>query len=295
LTTSQKLSTGVDARDIRIIVLMRPVNSVMEFKQIIGRGTRLYDGKDYFTIYDFVRAYHHFNDPEWDGEPLAPEPRPEPIPRPRPVPPPTGGPGPEPGPRRQRIKVKLADGKARTIEHRMMTSFWHPDGTPMSSRQFMEMLFGKLPELFKDEAELRAIWSGPDTRAKLLFGLAEKGFGRDQMAEMQKVINAEKSDIFDVLAHLAYALPPLTRAERSANAKVEITAHFNTKQQIFLDFVLSQYVKVGVEELDRAKLSPLLKLKYNNAIADAVADLGRPEEIGNVFAGFQKYLYQQVV
>lgn len=117
----------------------------------------------------------------------------------------------------------------------------------------------------------------------------------DRIAEMQKVINAEKSDIFDVLAHVAYALPPLTRAERSAKAKVEITAHFNTRQRAFLDFVLSQYVKVGVEELDRAKLSPLLKLKYNNAIADAVADLGRAEEIGNVFAGFQKYLYQQMV
>src|SRR6185437_10998024 len=72
--TSQKLSTGVDARNIRNIVLMRPINSIIEFKQIIGRGTRLYDGKDYFTIYDFVKAYLHFNDPEWDGEPLEPEP-----------------------------------------------------------------------------------------------------------------------------------------------------------------------------------------------------------------------------
>src|SRR5579859_7246242 len=85
LTTSQKLSTGVDARNIRNIVLMRRINSIIEFKQIIGRGTRLYDGKDYFTIYDFVKAYHHFNDPEWDGEPLESEPEPEPRPRaPRP-------------------------------------------------------------------------------------------------------------------------------------------------------------------------------------------------------------------
>src|ERR1700674_2935821 len=86
LTTSQKLSTGVDARNVRNIVLMRPVNSMIEFKQIIGRGTRLFDGKDYFTIYDFVRAYEHFNDPEWDGEPVEPVP-----PRPR-----GGGGGPAP-------------------------------------------------------------------------------------------------------------------------------------------------------------------------------------------------------
>jgi type I restriction enzyme R subunit len=290
LTTSQKLSTGVDARNIRNIVLMRPIHSIIEFKQIIGRGTRLYDGKDYFTIYDFVKAYHHFNDPEWDGEPVDPEPRPEP--RPRPVPPEAPEPRPEPGPRPQKIKVILADGKARTIQHMMMTSYWHPDGTPMSAQQFMELLFGKLPEFFKDEDELRALWSAPDTRAKLLEGLAEKGIGREQMAEMQRIINAEKSDLFDVLAHVAYALPPLTREERAVGARAGISTNFNSKQQAFLDFVLAQYVKVGVEELDREKLSPLLKLKYHDAIADAIADLGKPEEIGHIFAGFQRYLYQ---
>jgi type I restriction enzyme, R subunit len=294
LTTSQKLSTGVDARNIRNIVLMRPIRSIIEFKQIIGRGTRLYDGKDYFTIYDFVKAHHHFNDPEWDGEPLEPDPKSTP-----PIPSPSGpldppGPEPEPGTRRQKIKVKLADGKARTIQHMMVTSFWHPDGTPMSAQQFMEMLFGKLPDFFKNEDELRTLWSAPDTRAKLLQGLAEKGFGSEQMAEMQKIIDAEKSDLFDVLAHVAYALPPLTREERATKAKVVISTRFNSKQQVFLDFVLAHYVKEGVHELDQEKLTPLLRLKYNNAIADAIADLGRPEEIGMVFSGFQKYLYQKV-
>ena len=171
-------------------------------------------------------------------------------------------------------------------------SFWHPDGTPMSAQQFLEMLFGKLPEFFKDEDELRALWSDPDTRARLLEGLAEKGFGREQMAEMQKIIDAENSDLFDVLAHVAYALPPLTREERATRAKLAMGTRFSTKQRVFLGFVLSQYVKVGVEELDRGKLSPLLKLKYHNAISDAWADLGRPEEVGYIFAGFQKYLYQ---
>ena len=293
LTTSQKLSTGVDARNIRNIVLMRPVNSMIEFKQIIGRGTRLYDGKDYFTIYDFVKAYHHFNDPEWDGEPVEPEVGQASRPVQPPVQPVLEHSGrPVPPPRPAKIKVKLADGKARTIQHMTMTSFWHPDGTPMSARQFLEELFGKLPEFFKDEAELRALWSDPDTRAKLLEGLADKGFGRAQMAEMQRIIDAENSDLFDVLAHVAYALPPLTREERATRAKVAMGAQFSTKQRVFLGFVLSQYVKVGVEELDRGKLSPLLKLKYNNAISDAWADLGRPEEVGYIFAGFQKYLYQ---
>jgi len=311
LTTSQKLSTGVDARNIRNIVLMRPINSMIEFKQIIGRGTRLYDGKDYFTIYDFVKAHHHFSDPEWDGEPIEPEPcktcQQHPCICIKEPPPPCyvcgqlpcecdREPCPKCGKRpckcKRKVKVKLADGKARIIQHMMVTTFWHPDGTPMSAQQFLEMLFGKLPEFFKNEAELRALWSLPDTRGKLLQGLAEKGFGHDQMAEMQRIIDAENSDLFDVLAHVAYALTPLTREERAARAKVEISAHFDRKQQAFLDLVLAQYVKVGVEELAQEKLSLLLKLKYHNAIADAVADLGQPEEIGKVFAGFQNYLYQ---
>jgi type I restriction enzyme R subunit len=295
LTTSQKLSTGVDARNVRNIVLLRTVRDIIEFKQIIGRGTRLYDGKDYFTIYDFVRAHQLFTDPEWDGEPVAPDPATPPIdPPPRPPAPP-GPPGPGPGPRPTRTKIKLADGKARTIQHMMVTTFWHPDGTPMSAQQFMEMLFGKLPEFFKDESELRTLWSDPDTRAKLLAGLADKGFGREQLAEMQRVIDAEKSDIFDVLAHVAYAIPTLTRDERASRARVAITRGFTEKQQAFLEFVLGQYVKVGVEELDSAKQSHLLKLRYNDAIADAIRELGRPEQIKVTFAGFQKHLYLQAV
>jgi len=291
LTTSQKLSTGVDARNIRNIVLMRSINSMIEFKQIIGRGTRLYDGKDYFTIYDFVKAHHHFSDPEWDGEPIdntttktdatdtarqrtAKDPEEKYVTK------------------TARARVKLADGKARTIQHMMCTTFWHPDGTPMSAQQFMEMLFGRLPEFFRNEAELRDIWSAPDTRKKLLQGLAEKGFGRDQLAEMQRIIDAEKSDLFDVLAHVAYAMAPQTREERAARAKVVIGTRFNTKQRMFLDFVLSHYVSAGVDELDQEKLTPLLRLKYHDSIADAVAELGKPEDISRVFSGFQKYLYQ---
>jgi type I restriction enzyme R subunit len=189
------------------------------------------------------------------------------------------------------VKVKLADGKERTIQHMTMTSFWHPDGTPMSAQQFMEMLFGKLPDFFKDEEGLRTLWSAPGTRATLLEGLSEAGFGHEQMTEMQKIIDAEKSDLFDVLAYVAYAMPPLTREERASKAKVEISSQFNPKQQAFLDFVLSHYVNVGVEELDQAKLTPLLRLKYHDSLPDAVADLGAPKLIQEVFIGFQKFLY----
>jgi type I restriction enzyme R subunit len=291
---------------------MRPVNSMIEFKQIIGRGTRLYDGKYYFTIYDFVKAHHHFRDSEWDGEPTEEEPcstcgsRPcvcETLP-PRPCE--VCGQSPcqcvcercqqKPCVCRRKTKIKLADGKARSAQHMMMTTFWHPDGTPMSAQQFMELLFGKLPDFFQSEAELRALWSAPDTRKKLLDGLAEKGFGTEQLHDMQRVMDAEKSDLFDVLAHVAYALPPLSREERAARAKVAITSEFTNKQQAFLDFVLQHYITAGVEELDQSKLNPLLRLKYHDSIADAVRDLGgNPVEITQTFAGFQRHLYTEQI
>lgn len=291
LTTSQKLSTGVDARNVRNIVLMRPVNSMIEFKQIIGRGTRLYHGKDFFTIFDFVKAHHHFNDPEWDGEPLEPD---APVTRPKggtiSDPPPDEPPPSEPP--MVKAKIKLADGKERKIQHMTATSFWSADGRPMSAAQFLEALYGTLPEFFKDEDELRRLWSAPDTRKKMLAGLAEKGFSREHMAEMQKIIEAENSDLFDVLAYVAFAAEPVTRSARAKASKAASAAEYTGKQQAFLDFVLEQYVKEGVDELDQGKLSPLLKLRYNNAIADAIIDLGKPDEIRKMFLGFQRHLYE---
>ena len=291
LTTSQKLSTGVDARNVRNIVLLRPVNSMIEFKQIIGRGTRLYEGKDYFTIYDFVQAHQLFSDPEWDGEPVEPD-----VYKPKRL-------GEPPAVKEQsppdyvqlvrpaKIKVTLADGKERAIQSMVATSFWGPDGKPLSAAQFMESLFGALPAFFKDEAELRLIWSDPDTRKALLVGLADKGFGSIALAEMQRLIEAEQSDLFDVLAYVAYTRAPVTRSDRAARAHDASVQEYGTRQQAFIDFVLGQYVTQGVGELDSEKLSPLLKLRYKNAISDALTDLGGPEEIRHVFIDFQRHLY----
>lgn len=298
LTTSQKLSTGVDARNVRNIVLMRPVASMIEFKQIIGRGTRLYDGKDYFTIYDFVKAHHHFNDPEWDGEPIEP---PEPgAPRPR------GDRVQEPPPGEdygestiegrakppKKIQIKLADGKVRKIQHMTATSFWSADGRPMSSTQFVESLYGALPEFFKDEDELRRQWSAPDTRKALLMGLADKGFGHDALMEMQKIVEAENSDLFDVLAHVSFAAEPVSREARADAAKTAAETALTDTQCAFVDFVLAQYVAQGVEELDQEKLSPLLRLRYQ-ALGDAFDALGEPERVRDIFVGFQKHLYEK--
>ncbi len=287
LTTSHKLSTGVDARNVRNIVLMRPIKSMIEFKQIIGRGTRLYDGKDYFTIYDFVKAYELFNDPEWDGEPVEPEPKPPRV---------IGEPGgatytpQEPVPPAQRVKVKLSDGKVRRIQHMASTMFYGPDGKPMSASAFIEQLFGALPELFKTEDELRDLWGDPLTRKRLMSELAERGYGPDQLDDVRALIEAENSDVFDVLAYIAFALEPLTRSERVEQHRPQIMQDYGAKQQAFIDFVLDQYVNVGVEELDTEKLPTLLRLKYDD-LADATAELGDVSSIRQAFIGFQRKLY----
>jgi type I restriction enzyme R subunit len=292
LTTSQKLSTGVDARNVRNIVLMRPVGTMIEFKQIIGRGTRLFDGKDYFTIYDFVKAYEHFNDPEWDGEPLEPV-RPavrEPSPKANGMADEGDDFDHEPQQKPKKIKIRLADGKERSIQSMMATTFWSPDGRPISAAQFVEKLFGELPQFFKNEDELRRIWSKPDTRKMLLASLAEKGFAGEQLAEVSRMINAEKSDLFDVLAYIAYALAPITRSERVETHRADIFSRYDGKLQSFLDFVLGQYIKQGVGELDQEKLGALLQLKYHT-IDDAASQLGSVPLIRDTFLGFQQHLY----
>jgi type I restriction enzyme R subunit len=160
----------------------------------------------------------------------------------------------------------------------------------MSAAQFIEQLFGDLPELFRDEDELRELWSRPDTRKALLEGLTEKGYGTEQLREIGKLIEAENSDLYDVLAYIAFALPPVTRAERVKAHRAEIFRGYDYRQREFLSFVLDHYVERGVEELDTAKLPQLIELKYN-CVGDAVAELGPPDNIREVFVEFQQYLY----
>jgi type I restriction enzyme R subunit len=315
LTTSQKLSTGVDARNIRNIVLMRPVNSMIEFKQIVGRGTRMFDGKDFFTIYDFVDAYHHFADPEWDGEAepcdvcgnavcecqQTPKPTPKPCKTCNQWPcvcekPPKEackkcGELPCSCEKRKTVKIKLRDGKEREIQHMMSTSFWSTDGKPISVEEFLNNLFGALPDFFKSEEELRAIWSNPMTRKTLLEKLDQAGFGKDELSSLQKLIDAEKSDLFDVLEYVFNSeIKPITREARVAAAQATIFALLNDKQKEFIEFVLTKYIETGVEELDQEKLPILLTNKYQS-LEDAKGVLGEVSNISKLFIEFQQHLY----
>jgi len=293
LTTSQKLSTGVDARNVRNIVLMRPINSMIEFKQIIGRGTRLFDGKEYFTIYDFVDAYQHFSDPQWDGEPegeiTEKEPQDEKYSS-KTKDSSSIMSDDNSGEVKRKLKIKLRDGKEREIQHMISTSFWSADGNPISINEFMDNMFGAMPEFFKSEDELIKIWSNPKTRKAFLEKISELGYNKNDLETLQKMIDAENSDLFDVLNYVSFLKNPISRKDRVSRAKDRIFNGLNEKQKEFLDFVLSKYEEDGIGELDEDSLPILLNLKYHSP-ADAINNLGGVESIRTVFFSFQENLY----
>lgn len=318
LTTSRKLSTGVDARNVRNIVLMRPCNNMIEFKQIIGRGTRLYDGKDYFTVYDFVKAHYNFADPEWDGEPTEVDictvcdASPctcekgggggkgicgicsnDPCICEKPEPPPCSDCGQRPCACEKKVYITLSDGRARQIKHISSAMYWSPDGKPITAKEFLERMFDDLPRFFGDEDQLREIWSDPSTREKLLSDLGEVGYDEEKLESMKELIDAKDSDVYDVLAFVAYAMQVRTRSERVAEAKPAIAQKYaNYKQREFIDFILDKYIQDGVSELAASKMRSLITLKYNT-LSDATTVFGSTAVIRETFIGFQKLLYAE--
>lgn len=297
LTTSQKLTTGVDARNVRNVVLMRPVNSMIEFKQIIGRGTRLFEGKHYFTIIDFVNAYHLFNDADWDGEPMEPEPKAPSNPRDPKEPKGGDGGGDDGGEGKteKKLKIKLSDGKVREIQS-MSSTMFYVDGKPISAEDFIKRLFNalKLPELFGSEDALRKLWANPLTRRDLLAKLEHEGCAKADLVKLQEMINAENSDLFDVLEYISYTRKPISRSERVTNAETKVYNLLNEKQRDFIKFVLRNYVQDGVDELDVSKLSTMLTSKYGGIHAAQQA-LGNVDDIQKVFIDFQQHLYTDKV
>jgi type I restriction enzyme R subunit len=300
LTSSRKLSTGVDARNVRNVVLMRPIKSMIEFKQIIGRGTRLYEGKEYFTIYDFVNASEMFEDAEWDGEPLeplepvAPEPQPE-VPLPDiPDEKPCSVCGKSPceceRPGWKKLKIKLGDGKERQIVSSTNTYFYDTSGTPVTVQQFIEKLYGAMPDFYTTEDDLRAIWANPETRDAFLARLAELGFGVAELETVQSIIDATDSDLFDVLAYISFLTPPTTRRDRVEHTRRDLGPGWTVKEVEFLDFVLGKFEVRGSDELGMDKLATLLQLKYHS-ISDAIIELGGVDEIRARFVALQKLLF----
>jgi type I restriction enzyme, R subunit len=291
LTTSQKLSTGVDALNIRNIVLMRPIRSMIEFKQIIGRGIRTYDGKAFFTIWDFVKAHQNFNDPEWDGEPEEPVP-----PAPRPggpgVPPdvPGGGDDPDDEEPRERIVVQLADGKTRSIQYSASTTYWSADGRPISAAEFLRRLFGDLSGLIADEDELRQVWSDPDNREHFLSQLSDRGYDQDRLDDIRRLVDAPDSDLFDVLGYVLFTLAPRTRQERAESLRKGGMEGFDGEVRDVLLGILNAYEVRGEGELATKKLTQFLTARYGS-VNESKARVGGLGIVKDAFRRMQIELY----
>ena len=288
LTTSQKLSTGVDARNVRNIVLLRPVNSMVEFKQIIGRGTRLFDNKYYFTIYDFVGAAKNFEDAEWDGDPFCPvcgnypctcnkkpkQPCPKcgqspcVCPKEPPEPCPVCGHLPctcqgQGGKKKDTIVVKLS--KERKVE---LFTKWEEKvqfgDELIGVDELVVRLFGAIPRFFDGAEDLRKKWEHPDTRKEVLERLEQEGFGEDKLTMIQRVMQKEKCDLLDVLEYLAYSEQPIERAERVRRVKEKYFNDLAEEQSSFFTLILDFYVRNGFKELAMDKLKDFINIKYNS-------------------------------
>ena len=323
LTTSQKLSTGVDARNVRNIVLMRPVNNMVEFKQIIGRGTRLFDDKYYFTIYDFVGANKNFQDAEWDGDPFCPVCGNYPCSckngggeytdgedeilggdgkgsgegrggyRPRPQPCPVCGHLPctcDGGQPRTTVKVRLSAKRELELKTTWTEKFQYGEDL-ISLEEFIKILFGRLPYFFTDSLDLHKQWEHPDTRLALLDQLEREGFAEDKLRMVQRVIGREDCDLLDVLEFLAYATTPIDRVCRVELVRQDYYKRQSDKSQEFLDFLMEQYVRNGEREFTMTNLPKFLEMKYGST-SDAIKQLSmNPTQIKNQYLNFQKNLY----
>ena len=300
LTTSEKLSTGVNARNVRHIVLMRPVNSMIEFKQIIGRGTRIYDGKYYFTIWDFVHAYEKYAQPDWDGEPVCPKCGNNPctcVVKPRghrdDVAPTWTAhddrPEPTPDDPNEKLEIVLPDHRVRRIKFINSIMFWGADGKPVSAQKFIEEMFGRLPDFFQSSADLHKMWADPETREALLDKMNEAGYGKDILCDIRKLIDAENCDLLDVLEYIAYATTPIERKER-AQRLTGYTNNLGDAQKQFIEYMINAYVQSGIDELRMDKLKTLLELKFGS-VGEGITALGGVPNARQTFKDFQYHLY----
>ena len=313
LTTSQKLSTGVDARNVRNIVLLRPVNNMVEFKQIIGRGTRLFDNKYYFTIYDFVGASKNFEDPDWDGDVFCPicsnnpctcsaRPRPPRVcpvcgnspctcPTTTPQPCPVCGQLPCVCPPKKKVVVRLSESrKARLLQTEWTERFQFGDEL-ISPQEFFQRLYGRLPEFFQSEQDLREQWADPTKRTALLNTLEENGFAEEKLEMLRHLLEMEDYDLLDVLEYVGWNIPGLERKQRAEEVSMSYVSTLAPEQQEFFSFVLNYYVRNGYKELSGENLGRLIQQKYTSAY-DALRQLNvSADTLRNQYFTLQRYLY----
>ncbi|EAI4529206.1 DEAD/DEAH box helicase [Campylobacter coli] len=286
LTSSKMLTTGVDARNVRNIVLLANIGSIIEFKQIIGRGTRVYEGKDFFTILDFVGATKLFYDPKWDGEKIEElkeqdekeKITKEHIKQTK-----------EESKEKKSVTIHLKGTKLKVLD--ITTTYVGAQGKPLSTKEFLEFLIGKFGEYYDDEAKLREIWSDQKNRERFLKALANDGVDEDALKYLREIFQKD-CDIYDVLAHLSFNAEIKTRQERVLQVENgEFLKRFQKEKAIkFIEFLLNRYQEYGIKDFDDG-LKPLIELSSLGNARELASEFGSLENLKQSFDDLQREIY----
>lgn len=296
LTSSKMLTTGVDAKNVRNVVLTAPIKSMTEFKQIIGRGTRVFEGKDFFTIMDFVGATNLFYDPAWDGEDLPSNDAGEKQPKePKDKTDMSDNDGIETSddiPRNEKVTIDIKGKKLQVIN--IETTYVGMDGIPLKTEDYLELLIGILGKFYNDEDGLREIWSNPKNRKEMLQKLSNMQIDESQLNDLKVIFEAEDSDIYDVLTHISFNLNIKTRAERVLHVEnSEFVEKFhNEKAKEFIEFILERYKKDGVKELDEDKLGKLVDLSGLGTVREVAQNFGGIPQMREEYFELQREIYR---
>ena len=305
LTTSQLLTTGVDAPTVKNVALVRVVNAMTEFKQMIGRGTRVRDdyGKLFFNVLDYTgSATRLFADPDFDGEPAAIEE--EDI-----------GDGTEERPPTV-IHEELTEGEEYTAESSVMNvaappgerrKFYFdggqveiaahlvydldPDGKQLRVVRFTDYTAEKVRSLYRSAAELRREWADPQQRREIIKKLEERGIGFDELAQ---AAGEPDADPLDLMCHLAFNAPLRTRRERAQrlrSEKKDFFDQFGPAAQQILNELLDKYTEHGTAQFVLPDVLEVPPINHHGNVIE-IADLfGGPEELRNVVEELQTLLY----
>ncbi|RYA23361.1 DEAD/DEAH box helicase [Malaciobacter halophilus] len=302
LTSSKMLTTGVDAKNVRNVVLTAPIKSMTEFKQIIGRGTRVFEGKDFFTIIDFVGATNLFYDKRWDGEAQdsesisidkttkdeevtykIPQDNFDSVKE-------ENNTTYNKSKTNDKVVIDIQGKRLKVID--IETTYVGEDGIPLKTQDYLELLIGILGKFYNDESTLRAIWSNPTNRKDLLNQLREMNIDEAQLEDLKIIFEAQNSDIYDVLAHISFNLDIKTRGERVMAVENShfVEKYHNDKAKEFIEFILNRYQKDGVKELDDTNLSTLVKLSGIDR-SELKTSFGK-YSIRDEYFGLQKEIYR---
>ncbi|EAK9994193.1 DEAD/DEAH box helicase [Campylobacter lari] len=286
LTSSKMLTTGVDARNVRNIVLLANIGSIIEFKQIIGRGTRVYEGKDFFTILDFTGVTRLFYDPKWDGEQIKDEEKTEvkTIQNKR------GQSSLKETTKQKEVTVHLKGTKLKVLD--ITTSYIGDSDKPLSTKEFLEFLVGKLAEFYDDEVKLREIWSNQASRKEFLQKLEKDRISEQVLEELTVIFEQKDCDVYDVLAHLSFNSEIKTRHERVLNVKNSaFLKRFQKEKALKLvEFLLDRYQEYGIKDFDSG-LKTLIDLSSLGSVKELVGEFEGMENLKQCIDDLQREIY----